>query len=44
MQTKQPKMLVADESYHVVIATNIRVKRTFEDGREMWEIWCLEYE
>jgi hypothetical protein len=44
LQDKQPKTLVANEHYHVVIATKIRVKRTFEDGRGIWGIYCFEYE
>ena len=33
LQAKQARTLVANERYHAVIATKIRVKRTFEDGR-----------
>jgi hypothetical protein len=44
LQAKQPKTLVAKERYHVVIATKIRVKRNFEDGRGMWGIYCFEKE
>jgi hypothetical protein len=44
LQVKLSKTLVANESYHVVIATKIRVKRTFEEGRGIWGICCFEKE
>jgi hypothetical protein len=44
LQAEQPRTLVANECYHVVIATKIRVKRTFEDGTGIWGIYCFERE